>query len=68
MATDIFLKLEGPAISSVMVGEGHRRHPCLSEGEILIKRVLVFALEMNLVAIACAGTILAIFAWAGASL
>jgi len=68
MATDVFLKLEGPAISSVIVGEGHRLNPCPSEAEILKQRVLVFALEMGLGAIACAGTILAIFAWTGAGL
>ena len=32
------------------------------------KRVLVFALQVALAAAACAGTILAIFAWTGASL
>jgi hypothetical protein len=56
-------------LSSVQVGPGHRRHPRLSQrGELAMKRVLVFALEAAVGAVACAGTILAIFAWTGASL
>jgi hypothetical protein len=51
------------------VNVDHRRHSGLAEGDrFAVKPVLVFALEAAIGMAVCAGTILAIFAWTGASL
>ena len=55
--------------SSARVDEGHLHHSGMAERErFAVKRVLVFAVEVATGAAVCAGTILAIFAWTGASL
>jgi hypothetical protein len=68
MTTDLFLKLDGAVISPVTTGEDHRDHLRLPKTRSFKKRVLVLVLEAALGVLACAVTILAIFAWTGASL
>jgi hypothetical protein len=52
---------------------GHLDHPGVDAGpserqRIAIKRLLIFALGITVAVAACAGTILAMFAWTGAGL
>jgi hypothetical protein len=54
---------------SVGVNVDHRRHSGLAEGDrFAVKPVLVFALEAAIGMAVCTGTIVAVFAWTGASL
>jgi hypothetical protein len=54
---------------SARVNLDHRRHSGLAEGDrFAVNPVLVFALEAAIGMAMCAGTILAMFAWTGASL
>jgi hypothetical protein len=57
-------------LTSVTLAKVHYSHPRPAEpcGRLARNRVTMFALEVAVGAAACAGTILAIFAWAGASL
>jgi len=55
--------------SSARLNEGHCCHLVLAEGDrFSVKPVLVFALKAAIGVAVCAGTILAMFAWTGASL
>ena len=76
MIVDMFLKVAGLAFykglsqhSSVSVDEcaHHQPRPANREKSDL-KRTLVLTLQLAVGTAVCAGTILAIFAWAGASL
>ena len=57
-------------LTSLTIAKAHYSHPRSAEPyeRLARKRVTMFALEAAVGAAACAGTILAIFAWAGASL
>jgi hypothetical protein len=57
-------------LTSVTMAKVHYSHPRSAEPyeRLARKRVTMFALEAAVGAAACAGTILAIFAWAAASL
>jgi hypothetical protein len=57
-------------LTSITIAKVHYSHPRPAEPceRLARKRVTMFALEVAVGAAACAGTILAIFAWGGASL
>jgi hypothetical protein len=67
---DLFRRNRGASrLSSVTMAKVHYSHPRPAEPcEKLRKRVTMFALEVAVGAAACAGTILAIFAWGAASI
>ena len=53
-------------LPSVRAGDGRQYRSRVAERETFgMKRVLVFAMEVAVGAVACASTILAIFAWTG---
>lgn len=57
------------ALTSIRAGEVYHSYPRSAEHKNpAIKRVAMFALQVAVGAAGCAGTILAIFAWAGGSL